>query len=149
MLVFSHGLIDIMSQDLIFGDLMTSVVSSTRSKMGVADRDSVTQTAINPVAPQSGGVESLMLTANVRDAKTSEGVAHLKKILNTMIQTSIMETAVPSNLLRKIAEHTACLIMELPSTFRGFPASRLVGARHLILAGHILAVPRLGRSHVI
>ena len=138
-----------MSQDLIFGDLMASVVSSTRSKMGVADRDSVTQTAIDPVAPQSVGVESVMLIAYVRDAKTSEGVAHLKKILNTIILTLTMETRIHCNLVQKIAGHTACLIMELPSTFRGFPAPRLVGARHLILAGHIQAVPRLGRSHVI
>ena len=130
-----------MSKDPIFGALMASVVSSTHSKMGVADRDSVTQTAKIPVAPQSDGVESVMHTANVRDAKTSEGVAHLKKILNTMIQTLTMETAIPSNLLRKIAEHTVCLIMELPSTFRGFPAPRLVGARHLILAGRMKMVP--------
>ena len=80
MLVCCHGLNDKMSKDPIFGALMASVVSSTHSKMGVADRDSVTQTAIVPVAPQSDGVESVMLTANVRDAKTSEGVAHLKKI---------------------------------------------------------------------
>ena len=70
----------IMSQDLTCGALMASVVSSTRSKMGVGGLDSVTQTAIVLVAPQSDGVESVMLTANVRDAKTSEGVAHLKKI---------------------------------------------------------------------
>ena len=54
-----------MSKDPIFGALMASVVSSTHSKMGVADRDSVTQTAMIPVAPQSDGVESVMLTANV------------------------------------------------------------------------------------
>ena len=70
----------IMSQDLICGALTDSVVSSTHSKMGVGGLDSVTQTAIVLVAPQSDGVESVMLTANVRDAKTSEGVAHLKKI---------------------------------------------------------------------
>ena len=69
-----------MPQDLTCGAQTANVVTSTHSKMGVADRDSVTQIAINHVAPQSDGVESLMLTANVRDAKTSEGVAHLKKI---------------------------------------------------------------------
>ena len=147
MLACSHGLTDIMSQDLIFGDLMASVVSSTHSKMGVADRDSVTQTVIVLVAPQSDGVESVMHTANVQDAKTSGGVAHLKKILNTIILTLTMDT--PSNLLQKFAGHTVGLIMELPSTLHGIPAQRNVFARHLILAGHIQAVPRLGRSHVI
>ena len=43
-------------------------------------------------APQLDGAEVAMHTASVRDAETSQGVAHLKKALHTLAIMSTMET---------------------------------------------------------